>query len=100
MRPSGWSKESRHKRGYGTAWDKLRLTILKRDNYLCQCPQCKAEDRVTPANEVDHIRPKAQGGTDDPENLRAINHDCHTRVSLQQRGVRIPQQIGRDGWPV
>lgn len=28
--------KSRHQRGYGTKWDKLRVTILQRDKYLCQ----------------------------------------------------------------
>lgn len=31
------------------------------------------------AHEVDHIIPKAEGGTDSPNNLRAINRDCHRR---------------------
>ena len=33
-----WQGErgSRQARGYGGSWDKLRLRILKMDNYLCQ----------------------------------------------------------------
>lgn len=104
---SGWSRESRHKRGYGTAWQKLRLEILQRDNYLCQCPQCKQEKRITPANAVDHIIPKARfaageatGDPDDPSNLRAINKRCHIRVTLEQRGFRGRTEIGADGYPI
>jgi 5-methylcytosine-specific restriction endonuclease McrA len=33
---------------------------------------------VTAATEVDHIRPKEEGGTDDDENLQAICGPCHT----------------------
>lgn len=76
---------SRHARGYGTEWDKLRLTILKRDNHLCQCKFCKAEGRVSPATHVDHVIPKAQGGTDDPSNLQAINKDCHERKTREEK---------------
>jgi 5-methylcytosine-specific restriction protein A len=80
---------SRHQRGYGAAWDRLRLTILERDRYLCQCDQCKGGIiRPTAASQVDHITPKAQGGTDDPSNLRAISKACHERVTIEQKGHR------------
>ncbi len=49
-------------RGYGHRWRKLRLTILNRDGWVCH--YCG-----NPANSVDHIVPKSQGGTDDPRNL-------------------------------
>ena len=88
---------SRHKRGYGTAWDKLRKVIIARDLGLCQ--MCQAEGRTTPGNHVDHIKPKAQGGTDDPGNLRLLCKPCHSRVSNEQRGFRVKPTIGADGWP-
>lgn len=61
----------------GRPWRRLRDAVLKRDRYLCQCEQCKAQKLVTLAEEVDHIVPLSQGGTDDLTNLRAINHQCH-----------------------
>jgi 5-methylcytosine-specific restriction enzyme A len=80
---TGWSdKGSRHARGYGTAWTKLRLVILKRDSYLCQA--CKLEGRTTPAREVDHITPKAKGGTDDPSNLVAICREHHKAKTAKE----------------
>jgi 5-methylcytosine-specific restriction protein A len=94
-----WHKggTTRHEQGYGTAWNKLRLVILKRDCYLCQCPRCLGGKlRVTPANVVDHIKPKAQGGTDDPANLRAINKACHLRVTLEQQGKVFVERTGSD----
>lgn len=95
------SSGSRHQRGYGTAWDKLRLVILQRDLYLCQCDQCRGGDlRMTAASHVDHIKPKAQGGTDDPSNLRAVSKDCHRRISMEQRGFTPQRRIGLDGYPV
>lgn len=81
-----WSKESRHARGYGTAWDKLRKVIMERDHYLCQCPECAKRLVPLPAHEVDHIKPKADGGTDDEANLRAVNRECHKRITLEQKG--------------
>lgn len=66
---------SRHERGYGTAWDKLRKAILARDGGLCQ--PCMRMGRVTLANIVDHILNKASGGTDDDANLQTICRPCH-----------------------
>ena len=104
-----WSKESRHARGYGTRWDKLRVLILQRDKGICHCPDCMGgEKRLKPAREVDHIVSKAEaqklGWTqeqiDDPSNLRAVNRDCHKKISLIQKGAKPRPQIGKDGWPV
>ncbi|MFM2059030.1 MAG: hypothetical protein RLY71_3415 [Pseudomonadota bacterium] len=66
---------SRHQRGYGYAWEKLRVVVLQRDAGLCQ--PCQAAGRITPGNIVDHIRPKAEGGDDDLGNLQVICKPCH-----------------------
>ena len=97
-------KASRHARGYGTAWDRLRETTMLRDLRLCQ--QCKREGALRPAHSVDHITPKSEGGTDAEDNLEALCKPCHmekTRLeSCRARGVREPaprRKIGPDGWP-
>jgi len=95
-----WHKTSRHQRGYGTTWDRTRLRILQRDGYLCQCKRCKEEGRVTPANEVDHVVPKAKNGGDEDSNLAAINHDCHLRKTAEEMGKKRRPRIGLDGYPV
>jgi 5-methylcytosine-specific restriction protein A len=98
-----WGTKSRHERGYGSAWVKLRRQIMERDCGLCQCDQCKGGAiKVTLAQEVDHITPKAQGGTDDPTNLRAVSTECHKRITAEQMGKRKrPRKvISEDGWPV
>lgn len=101
-----WGDKSRHERGYGQAWVKLRNTIIARDHGLCQ--PCKREGRITIANAVDHIKPKAQGGTDDPTNLEAICVDHHREKSLREavaaRGGKVKPrtmftQDGRPIWP-
>ena len=100
---TGWPNESRHKRGYGSAWDKIRLIVLKRDNGLCQCSKCQGgKIRVTPATEVDHIIPKAKGGTDRLDNLQAINKQCHKKKTAREQGRTLKQKtaIGTDGYPV
>lgn len=91
-------KGSRHKRGYGAAWDRIRLQALKRDCYLCQ--PCLRAGHVTKAKAVDHIRPKAQGGTDDLSNLQGICDECHKDKTARDEGWKRPPTIGVDGWPV
>ncbi|MCZ8076434.1 MAG: HNH endonuclease, partial [Paucibacter sp.] len=74
---------SRHERGYGSAWDKIRARILKRDAGLCQ--PCLALGIVHAGTHIDHKVSKAEwkrlhgslDGCDDDSNLQAINADCH-----------------------
>jgi 5-methylcytosine-specific restriction protein A len=92
----GWnqtSTKSANERGYGWAWKKKRDRIMKRDNGLCQCAECKAEGRIRIATEVDHIiskaKARAMGWTeaqiDDDSNLGAINIDCHKAKTARER---------------
>lgn len=98
-----WSKQSRHERGYGSAWVKTRAVILKRDSGLCQ--PCLAQGRPTPATQVDHVKPKAKGGNDDHDNLQAICTACHDakteREAAEAQG-RKTDRVTYDaaGWPV
>ena len=93
-----WSKESRHARGYGWQWVKLRDRIMRRDMHLCQ--SCNAKGRATPATEVHHIKAKADGGTDDPSNLTAICRECHEAATREQTGRREIRRVGLDGYPL
>ena len=60
-------------------WRSLRGVILARDQWQCQIagPYCTRD-----ATEVDHVTPRALGGSDDPSNLRSVCHDCHKRRGL------------------
>lgn len=93
-----WSRKSRHERGYGTAWDKQRKYILSRDKHLCQ--ECWRNGRLSPGNHVDHITPKAKGGTDEPDNLQTMCLTCHERKTIEERGHKPRITFGADGWPV
>ena len=100
-----WSKESRHVRGYGTAWDKLRLIILRRDCGICQ--PCMERGRIHVGNQVDHIISKAKAKKlgwadeqiDDASNLQTICSEAHKEKTTLEEGKKIRQTIGADGWP-
>ena len=63
-------------------WTQTRKTILQRDGYECQIqgPKC-----VGRANEVDHIIPKAWGGDENYDNLRAACKPCNAAAGARQR---------------
>lgn len=92
-----WPTTSRHERGYGREWERLRKQALIRDSYLCQ--YCLPQGRVTQATEVDHRKPKSDGGTDDLTNLASTCSPCHKEKTARENGQRIKPEIGLDGWP-
>lgn len=70
-------------RGYNYKWRKRRERILKRDSYLCQC--CLGNGIYTKATDVDHITPKAKGGTDADDNLQSLCNPCHKEKTIRER---------------
>jgi 5-methylcytosine-specific restriction protein A len=100
MTRKAWDKGGKTvtEQGYGWQWQKLRKLILIRDSYLCQV--CLELGRPTPATQVDHIIPKASGGSDDPGNLRALCRPCHDLKTIADKGHRIRKPFGADGWPI
>ena len=59
--------------------------VLERD------PICRGCGRA-PSVHVDHVLPRAQGGTDDPSNLQGLCTPCHSRKTVTQDGGfgRVP----------
>ena len=55
---------------------KLRFDILERDNHTCQACGATPQDGAT--LEIDHIKPIARGGTDDPLNLQVLCRECNS----------------------
>lgn len=66
-------------RGYGRRWQRLRRMYL-RSNPLCEHEGC---DQA--ATDVDHIKPRSQGGTDEWENLQALCHSHHSQKTAKER---------------
>jgi 5-methylcytosine-specific restriction protein A len=76
-----WDNSTRKQRRQGTGWEEQarHKRIMRRDGgrcYLC----------AGPAQEVDHVTPLAQGGTDRADNLRAVCKPCHAaKTALEGR---------------
>lgn len=88
-------KASTSERGYGTAWQKLRLMQLNR----CPvCEECQANGRTTPGHHVDHIVPLSAGGQHELSNLQTLCASCHSRKTNRERRERAaglpPRGIG------
>lgn len=57
----------------GPEWEKTRRFVLDRDGWVCA--YCSRD-----ADTVDHVVPKAKGGTDDVSNLLAACRECNGRL--------------------
>lgn len=77
--------------GSTARWRRLRALILERDGYRCRMPTVDGTPCNRPADTVDHIVPRARGGTDAPENLRAACKACNSSAGATVR---------RPGWLV
>jgi hypothetical protein len=71
-------------------WKRQRLTVLARDCY--ECAYCGE-----PANEVDHVISRKDGGTDDLDNLVAACRRCNLAKGAKNERVFL---VGRSTPPI
>ncbi len=72
------AKSMRENRAYLTEKDKREL--IEDQSFkcrICDCPCAKFE--------IDHIKPLANGGTNNVENLQAICSNCHTEKTVEEK---------------
>ena len=60
-------------------WEVLRETILLRDRYKCKI--CQSKENLT----VHHRVPRADGGSDEADNLETVCEKCHNIVELEYK---------------
>lgn len=82
-----------------------RFEVFKRDGFICQYCGQRPDDGVT-ILEVDHIEPRARGGTDDELNLITSCQECnsgknakrladiHPRPDADLKYLEVQQEIG------
>lgn len=65
---------------YGRAWRKVRGRYVSAHPL---CERCLEEGRITPVDEVHHIIPVSQGGTNEESNLMSLCKSCHNKIHLE-----------------
>ena len=72
---------------------RTRYEVLKRDNYACRyCGQMAPDVKLT----IDHVNPKALGGSDSPDNLVAACKDCNAGKTSVQPGSDLVADVAQD----
>ena len=77
-------------------WRKLRDTYLK-EHPICE--ECLKHGKVTPAEDVHHIKSPFRGGEInynmllDYHNLESVCKDCHGEIHAAQQGHQSPEKI-------
>ena len=69
---------------YGRAWKRIR------DRYVHKhplCEQCLKKGRYVAVEEVHHILPLSEGGTNEESNLMSLCRSCHEKIH-RERGDR------------
>jgi 5-methylcytosine-specific restriction protein A len=74
-----------HKR-YGSQWRKIRTRYVHKHPL---CEECLKHGRFVPVEEVHHIVPISEGGTNDESNLMSLCRSCHEKIH-EKRGDRKP----------
>ena len=73
-----------HHKRYGSEWQRIRAAYVRRHPF---CERCFAEHKLTLVEEVHHILPLSEGGTNEEANLMSLCQSCHTKIHLE-RGDR------------
>lgn len=90
-------------RGSTRRWRRIRLLVLDRDGWRCRLPVKGGTDANggaecgAYATHVDHVLPRAQGGSDEPGNLRAACSSCNLRAGSGRQGA-VDRRPRRAGW--
>ena len=79
-----YQRDPETRRRYGRAWKRIRDRYIKARPL---CEECKRNGKLTPSEEVHHIIPLSEGGTNKQKNLMALCKSCHSRIHAE-RGDR------------
>lgn len=69
---------------YGRAWKRISDRYVRKHPL---CEQCLKEGRYVAVEEVHHIVPLAEGGSNDESNLMSLCRSCHEKIH-KDRGDR------------
>ena len=83
-----WAGRTWASTGYDREWLKLRAAVLREE------PRCRLCGK--PAVTVDHIVPKARGGTDARSNLQSLCDSC--RKTKDKHDAAVGKRLNRGEW--
>ncbi|MCC8073684.1 MAG: HNH endonuclease [Clostridiales bacterium] len=73
-------RDSHHGKRYGRNWHKIRKAYV---NAHPLCERCAENGRYVKVEEVHHIKPLADGGTNEESNLMSLCRKCHAEIHAQ-----------------
>lgn len=88
-----YERDPDSRKRYGRAWKRIR------DSYISAhplCELCQRDGKLTPAREVHHIQPLADGGTHACDNLMALCTSCHSTITAREGGRWEPRRRGEE----
>lgn len=83
QRPACRERPTTAERGYDAAWKRARAYKLARTPL---CEDCAALGLTVAAEQVDHVRSIAAGGTHALANLRSLCASCHSKKTVRCDG--------------
>lgn len=84
----GFTREPDKRARYGRAWKKARDAYATAHPF---CERCYAQGRMTPLDEVHHIVPVREGGTDEESNLMSLCRSCHNLIHAERGDRNAPR---------
>lgn len=79
-----YGRDPEVRRRYNKEWRKVRSIYIKSHPY---CEECFKHGVMTKAEQVHHIKPLADGGNNNPDNLMSLCRSCHSKRHAE-RGDR------------
>lgn len=70
-------------RGYDHSWEKTAAAVRREEPW---CRLHLARNQKVSTAHVDHIVPRARGGTDDRSNLQGLCSSCHSSKTVREDG--------------
>lgn len=78
-----YQRDPATRKRYGKAWRSIRNRYIA-GHPLCE--RCGKSGRLTPADEVHHIKPLSAGGSHGEDNLMSLCTSCHSEISAREGG--------------
>ena len=79
----------------------MMQAIIERDGPFCRVPGCRNPEKFTELDPmtIEHVQPKARGGTADLDNLEIAHQKCNqwkgdrVYIGLDEQGERVLEEI-------